>query len=315
MIPENQPVIQENIPFGSLGSYKLGGVVRYFATPQSEQALQDILLVAREKAWPIFILGGGTNLLVSDKGFDGLMIRPAISFIEKDGDSIRVGAGVSVADLLRFVIDYDLGGLEWAGGLPGSVGGGVRGNAGCFGGEMKDGIKSVESVDVLTGERKIRNREECEFSYRSSIFKEKLSNKEIITAATFSFLSKEGALIKEIVDDHIRYRTERQPLEYPNIGSIFKNVDAREMSEESLVRFVHVIKQDPFPVIPTAYLISEAGLKGVVSGGAQISLKHPNFIVNLGGAKASDVVYLIELAQREVKKKFDIAIEPEVIRI
>ncbi len=315
MISENKSSVEDDIPFSHLGSYKLGGLIKHFTAPQSEEALRDVLSLAREKSWPIFILGGGTNLLVSDQGFDGLMIKPAISFIEKNGNDVRVGAGVSVAELLNFVISHDLGGLEWAGGLPGSVGGGVRGNAGCFGGEMKDGIKNVESLDVLTGEKKIRNREECEFSYRSSIFKEKLNNKEIITAATFSFFPKSGTLIKEIADDHIRYRTERQPLEYPNIGSIFKNVDAREMSEESLMPFAHVLKQDPFPVIPTAYLISEAGLKGVTYGGATISPKHPNFIVNLGGAKASDVIHLIELAQSEVKKKFNIEIEPEVIRV
>ena len=252
---------------------------------------------------------------MNDNGFQGLIIKPFFSFIKRNENQLRVGAGVLMSDLLIYAIQNNLGGLEWAGGLPGTVGGAVRGNAGCFGSETKDNIQNVESINLETGEKVIRNKDKCEFSYRSSIFKTRLDGKEIITAATFLLSNQDGTVSEEVSKDHIQYRKDRQPLEYPNVGSIFKNVDVRGMSEEERVPFSAVMKQDPFLVIPAAYLISEAGVKGVSRGDATISPKHPNFIVNTGNAKASDVEELIIFIKEKVKEKFNIDLEPEVIRM
>jgi len=307
--------LRENVPFSELGSYRLGGVVRYFAMPTSEEEVRELVSIIKEKNWPIFILGGGTNILMNDAGFEGLMIQPHFSFIEQEGSSIRVGAGVLVSDLLSYAMEHNLGGMEWAGGLPGTVGGAVRGNAGCFGSETKDIVQQVESIDIFTGEKIVRDNKDCDFSYRSSIFKKEREGKEVITAVTLKLFEQDGEVSKKVSDSHIQYRKDRQPLEYPNIGSIFKNVDARGMSEEEKVQFSAVMKQDPFLVIPAAYLISEVGVKGVSRGGAVISEKHPNFIVNMGNAKASDVEELIMYIKEKVKEKFNIDLEPEVIRI
>ena len=287
----------------------------HLATPRTEEELLATIQLLNDRKWPVFIIGSGTNLLVGDEGFSGLMIRPDFSFIEQNGNEIRVGAGVLMADLLAYALRENLGGMEWAGGLPGTVGGAVRGNAGCFGSETKDFILGVESINLQTGKKIVREKKDGEFEYRSSIFKTKLDGKEIITAATLTLFPQERKISEAVANEHIQYRKDRQPLEYPNIGSIFKNVDARNFTEEKLKPFSAVIKKDPFLVIPTAYLISETGLKGTRSGGAEISGKHPNFIINTGQATAKDVKTLISLAQEKVKEKFSIQIEPEVIEI
>lgn len=308
-------IIQREIPFSKLGNYHIGGPVEYFAEPASEEELREVLRYTRERNLPLLIIGEGTNILMKDEGFRGMVIKPGIHFIKQKGNKIEVGSGVLVSELLEYAIMHNLSGFEWAGGLPGSVGGGVRGNAGCFGGEMKDNIEKVESINVETGEKRTWARPECEFEYRSSIFKTKFDNQEIITRITFTCVPVEdNKKIKEIADSHIQYRKEKQPLEYPNIGSIFKNVDARNFSEDELLAFEKVMKTDPFPVIPTAYLISEAGLKGRTHGDAMISPKHPNFIVNCGMAKAADIHFLIEEVKKEVRKKFGLEIETEIIR-
>ncbi|MDP3894642.1 UDP-N-acetylmuramate dehydrogenase, partial [Nocardioides sp.] len=227
-------------------------------------------------------------------------------------------------------------GLEWAGGLPGTVGGAIRGNAGCFGGEIKDVVKSVKSLDVETLREVERNFPDCDFGYRSSVFSARPArfvlrskaggggsalggknsrsyNKEIILSAIFGFKKGDAEEIGKSVNEKIAYRRERHPLEYPNAGSIFKNIDAEKISKKYIGQFSCVIKKDPFPVVPAAYIISEAGLKGVSLGGAMISPKHPNFIVNVLEAKSSDVKNLIKLVKSEIKNKFDIELEEEII--
>jgi UDP-N-acetylmuramate dehydrogenase len=315
MAKKIKPIVHENVPFSMLGSYCIGGPVRYYSSPKSEDEIKEVVRLVHRHSWPILVLGSGTNVLMKDEGFEGLALRPDIIFIKKNKNRLRVGAGILVSDLLSYAISHNLGGLEWAGGLPGTIGGAIRGNAGCFGGEIKDSVESVESMVLHTGKKILRDNKDCAFDYRSSIFKNKLNGQEVIIAATFKLTPSRGTLLKKIVDDHIRYRKERQPLEYPNIGSIFKNIDARGMSKSRLLRFSHVLKEDPFPVIPTAHLIAETGLKGVSYGGAIISEKHPNFIVNALGATASDVHFLIYLAQKKVKEKFDIDLEPEFVQI
>jgi UDP-N-acetylmuramate dehydrogenase len=207
-----------------------------------------------------------------------------------------------------------LSGLEWAGGLPGTLGGAIRGNAGCFKGEIKDVISAVESFDTETGKMITRNNADCGFAYRTSVFKQG-GGKEIILSAVLALKPGDALEIAKAIQEKIDYRVRRHPMDSPSIGSIFKNVDLKKVPEEMRARFASVVKQDPFPVIPTAHLISEAGLKGVSFGGAMVSPKHPNFIVNVLEAKASDVKNLIELVKSEVKNKFGIELEEEVMEI
>ncbi len=302
---------QENVVLAKYSNYKIGGPAEFFFEAKNVDEIKWALGEAKKLKLKIFILGGGTNLLISDEGYRGLVLKPNIDFLKCEGTAVAAGAGILMPELLDFTAEKWLSGLEWAGGLPGTLGGAIYGNAGAFGGETKDNIKEVESFDVESAEGHRRNNKECEFGYRDSIFK-KLNGREIILSATFSLKKGDSAEIKKAALSKIEYRKSKQPLEYPNIGSIFKNVPVGLVPKDILEKCADVIKQDPFPIVPAARLIGLAGLKGMRSGGAMISPKHGNFIVNVGGAKAKDVEYLIEFVKREIKNKFGVALEEEV---
>ena len=346
-------MFKENFPIHTLTSYKIGGPARYFFEAKNPDELKRAVEEAKKRNLEFFVLGGGTNLLIGDEGFPGLVLKPSINFIESSGEEASVGAGVSMSALINFSIERGLSGLEWAGGLPGTVGGAVRGNAGCFGREIKDIVKSVKSLDTETLREIERDFSDCDFDYRSSIFSarggspssvaeplrrtgalggknSRIYNKEIILSAVFSFKKGDAKEIGKSVSEKILYRLGRHPLEYPNAGSIFKNVPLSQINADitqinaDTIRvhprnnprksaFTAPVKLDPFPVVPAAYIISEAGLKGVSIGGAMISPKHPNFIVNVFEAKSSDIKSLINLVKVEVKNKFDIELEEEII--
>lgn len=306
--------ILEGVPLDRYSNYRIGGPARYFCDATNEEEIRAAVLFAREQKLPLFILGGGTNLLISDKGFQGVILKPSLTQLEAQGETVSVGAGVMVADLLKFTIEHSLSGLEWAGGLPGTVGGAVRGNAGAFRGEIKDRILSVESFDIQTLETTSRDNAACKFGYRSSIFKEK-DGREIILSAKIRLEKGDTAKIAAAIQEKINYRLERHPMEYPNIGSTFKNVDLNLVPKIWRDAVAKVVKIDPFPVVPTAYLISEAGLRGTQHGGAMVSQKHPNFIVNLGNATAADVEYLIGAVKERVYEKYGIRLEEEIQRV
>lgn len=349
---------QENIPLSQYSNYLIGGPARFFFEAKNADEVRWAAKEARRQDLKVFVLGGGTNVLIGENGFDGLVLKPNISFIERSGSNLRVGAGTLVAELLDYAIAEGLSGLEWAGGLPGTLGGAIRGNAGCFGGEIKDVVSEVESFDIATGKVLRRMNPECKFSYRSSIFKEcdadigvvrvdsqgqnvgssgnnagllnrVASGREIILAATLALRPGDPKAIRRAIEEKIEYRKNRHPLEYPNVGSIFKNVPVTQIDADIMqidANYIRVhprgkprrsaftapVKIDPFPVVPAAYLISEAGLKGVSFGGAMISPKHPNFIVNALGAKAEEVLALIQLVKSDVKYKFGIELEEEI---
>lgn len=303
--------IQENIPLTQHCNYKIGGPAHYFCDATTEEEIRSAILFAREKRVQIFILGSGTNLLFADDGFDGLVLKPNLKTIMLHGDVVEVGAGALVSDLLNFTIAQSLSGLEWSGGLPGTVGGAVRGNAGAFKGEIKDRIVSVDSLDVDTLENLRRDNPACRFGYRSSIYKEK-GGKEIILSAQIRLEKGDPKKISARIQEKINYRVQRHPMEFPNTGSTFKNVDLNHVPEKWRQAFTSHIKMDPFPVIPTAFLITEAGLKGTRSGGAMVSPKHANFIINADNAKSADVKSLIAIVKQRVFEEFEIRLEEEI---
>jgi UDP-N-acetylmuramate dehydrogenase len=306
---------QENVPLAQYGNYNIGGPAKYFVEVRNEKELQEALVQANSLNEKIFILGGGNNLLISDKGFNGVVIRLLIGGIElqKDGN-ILVGAGTLVRDFLTFTTLYSLSSWAWAGGLPGTIGGAIWGNAGAFGGETKDSVVNVVSMD-LQGKRIERNANQCNFGYRTSIFKEQEQRgvKEIIVSATFKLSAGKRDEIEKEIQEHILYRKTRQPIEQPNIGSMFKNIPVDKVPKDTLERFKSVIKNDPFPILPVAALTSEAGLKEYRVGDAMVSPKHPNFIVNLGKATSNDVKAVMEQIKKVNKEKFGVDLEQEVI--
>ncbi len=307
-------MIEKNVKLSAYSNYKIGGLAQIFFKAEKLEDLFPAVDFAKKKKTKVFILGGGTNVLFSDDKFDGVVINLGIKFIEKENDVIRVGAGVSITELSDFFIENSFSGLEWAGGLPGTLGGAVYGNAGAFKGEIKDLVEEVVSLNISEDKPKIikRKKSECFFDYRSSIFKSN-RGKEIIVEICLKTTGGDKSAIRALVEEKINYRNAKQPLEYPNIGSIFKNINFEFLEEEKKIMFKNVVKTDPFPVVPVAHLISEAGLKGVSFGGAMISPKHPNFIVNVSNAASNDVKNLIKLAKNEVRTKFNIDLEEEII--
>lgn len=319
------PKFRENILLAEFSNYKIGGYARFFFVAKNEREIRWAVAEAKSKKLPIFIMGGGTNLLINDKGWNGLVLKPDIDILKTKGVTIVAGAGVLMSDICTLVASKSLAGLEWAGGLPGTVGGATRGNAGCFGGEIKDSIVSVRSFDIKTMAIRERKLKDCAFNYRDSVFKKKKGN-EIILSVELRFSKGDKKKIMETMRKNIAYRITHHPLEYPNVGSIFKNVPLSVFHKKGSKKYKKAVadtafalngsrfsvKTEPFPVISAAKFISETGLCGVTFGGAMISPKHPNFIVNVFGADAGDVKNLITLAKAEVRKKFGVTLEEEV---
>lgn len=301
--------VKTGVKLSDFSNYRTGGEADYFVEAKSADDIKFALDFAKEKGIKFFILGKGTNVLFPDEGFSGIIIKIGLDNLRLEGNNIIAGAGVLISDIVDFSIENELTGIDWAGGLPGTIGGGIRGNAGCFGGEMKDSVYEVTAVD-MNGEIKKFSNNDCKFGYRDSRFKKE---KLIITEAVLS-LRKEFSRQKlsEIARDHIKYRNEYQPLDYPNCGSVFKNVPTQNAPEWVREKIKDVIKKDPFPVIPTAVLIHEAGLKGYVIGGARVSEKHPNFIINFNNARSKDISDVIFFVKKEIKSKFQIDLELEV---
>ena len=271
-------------------SFKIGGPAECLIKIETKEELKEILLLANKENIPITIIGNGSNILVSDDGIRGITLIIKIEGIKylEDGKKVivNVGAGEKIAKLGRIFLNNQLTGFEEISGIPGSVGGAVRMNAGAHGKEMKDIVKTVTCMDYLGNEKKF-NSSEMKFEYRKSILKEE---KYIVTEVEIELEKGNKEKIKEKMDEYTKFRKEKQPLEYPSAGSTFKRGND----------FI------------TAKLIDEAGLKGFSIGGAEVSTKHSGFIINKGNATAKDVLELVNKVKEEVYKKFNKKIELEV---
>lgn len=314
-------MLRQNVLLKDYSNYKIGGPASYFIDAKTDRDLTEGIRQWREisKTLPenerrIFILGGGTNILFSDEGFKGLVIKNSLDSISLSGNEVAVGAGTLFSKLTDFCIANSLSGLEWAGGMPGTIGGAIRGNAGAFGGETKDNVVNVTSLNLTTLQIVKRNNQECEFSYRSSIFKTKATD-EVIIAAIFSFKKGSREEIEKEIQEKAEFRKTKHPLESPNAGSVFKNVPFENVPDQYKNELQQYVKNDPIEVVPSAKIIYLTGLKGKRVGDAAVSDKHTNFIINLGNAKAQGVSDLIEIIKREVKQKYGISLEEEIMRL
>ncbi len=317
-----------NILLKDYSYYRIGGPARFFFEASGIEDVKEAFKTFKKhfsenKDLKIFVLGGGTNVLFSDEGFNGLVLKINFDFVNPvrcllsngvnliDDCLIEAGAGILMNNLVNYLQGRNLSGLEWAAGLPGTLGGAIRGNAGAFGKEIKDSVCEILSIEIKNPDNFIvRKNKDCEFNYRSSIFKTK--GNEIILKAVLSFAPADKEFIKKEIEKNFSYRLERQPLEYPSAGSVFKNVAIENIPLGQRGLFAEAVKTDPFPVVPAAYLIYKAGLKGIRQGGAMISEKHSNFIVNIDNASSNDVIYLINLAKSEVLKQFGVKLEEEI---
>jgi len=308
--------IQQKTKLAPLTSFRVGGDAKFFFEAKTNEEVGLAMMYAYEESLPLFILGGGTNILVSDGGFDGIAIKPNIKNIKPGEDFLSVGSGASMESVLDYCLERGFSGLEWSGGLPGTIGGAVRGNAGAFGGEISNIISEVLSINVIGVQPKLirRSSKDCNFSYRSSLFKTK-EEKEIITEVVLRFDHKNKDELRRVAQEKIQYRAANHPLEYPNAGSIFKNIKAQDAPEELFERAQKLGKLKGRPermMMPTAFVIEETDLKGFSIGGAEISTKHANFIVNKGRATAKDIFSLINLVKEKVAKKWKLDLEEEI---
>ncbi len=303
--------IGKQVSLKNFSSINIGGTARDFVRADTVDELADVVKTAKDLRLPLFILGGGTNILWGDGQIDGVVVKPAIRFMEFDDTLIRAGAGIDMGEIVEKTITRGMAGLDYFGGLPGTLGGAIYGNAGCFGGEMKDIVLEVESLNMDTLEIVRRPNHECGFGYRMSIFKEK-KLPEIILSATLGLKRGDKRILYEGMQSRVKYRRERQPLEYPNIGSIFKNVPVDDLTEDLVAPHRDAIKTDPFPVIPLGYLMDKAKLKGFGVGGAVVSHKNPAFIVNVNSASSRDVLELIQYVKNRIMDRFGIHIEEEI---
>lgn len=289
----NKEQILKNEPMKKHTSFRIGGEADYFLIIKTEEELKKVLEECKKANKKIFIIGNGTNLLFTDKGFRGVIIKLELNEIQlKQEDNnffITVGAGYPLTKLSKFALDNELEGLEFASGIPGSIGGAIRMNAGAYGGEMKDIVVSTKYMDQAGNINEL-NLEKHQFSYRNSIFSK---NDFIILSTTIKLKKGDKELIKQKTLENNQSRIKNQPLEFPNAGSTFKRKEG----------------------IITAKLIDEAGLKGYSIGDACVSTKHAGFLINKGNASFEDMNKLIDYIKKTLLEKYNIEIELEVLVI
>jgi UDP-N-acetylmuramate dehydrogenase len=315
MLEKELPQIKKNIFLKNYTTYKIGGPAKYFFIAENKEELIGAIKLTRKFNLPIFILGGGSNVLVSEKGFDGLVVKIKDTKYKIQDAKVFVGAGVELNKLAYAVSEVGLSGLEWAVGIPGAtIGGAIFGHAQAFGEKISEIIKSVQVLDIETLEIKNFNKEQCKFSLKKSIFKNK--KKFIIISATLELKEKSPKKIKDKIKKNLNYRKNNHPINFPSAGSTFvnpvRNKLPKEIGDLLANRISNGVNPEQIEIIPAGWLIEQCGLSGKKIGNAQISEKHANFIINLGGAKAEEVLELINLAKKEVKTKFKINLETEV---
>ncbi len=294
-------------------NYKIGATAKNFAIITSIEDLQEATLFAKENNLKTFVMGEGTNILFSKESYDDyLMLKIDISGVEQISDrTFTVNAGENISNLVISLSKRGYIGLEWAGGLPGTFGGAVRGNAGAFGGEIKDSIVSVTSYNLISNKLITRTSTECNFKYRDSIFKNDAIN-EVIVSALINLNLEISSNPLDVVNRNIEYRQANHPMEYPSLGSTFKNIPVESFDQKTFESVKHKMKTDPFPIIPVAYLIDQAGLKGYTVGGIEVSTKQPNFLVNKGRGTAKDVIQVIDTIKSKINDIFNVNLETEI---
>jgi len=315
--------VKRNIKLAEQTTFQVGGRAKYFLQVSNKQQLCRALSWAKSKSLPIFVLGGGSNILFQDKPYPGLVIKIANNRINKiKRNTIVVGGGMYLPQLERKFLENSWTGLEWARGIPGTVGGAIHGNAGAFGHEIKELVKKVITIDPLTLEEKVYSPSQCKFCYRGSVFKE---NKEIIWRAELKFKKGKKKDIEEKSNNYWQYKFKnRHFFAYPSAGSIFKNIFIKDTPYfktyhqlPNSIEGYAIIKGKKAKTkggkLSTGWLIEQCGLKGKRRGKAMISNYHANVIVNLGGAKAADILYLINLCKKKVWENFGIKLEEEII--
>ncbi|MDO8600860.1 MAG: UDP-N-acetylmuramate dehydrogenase [bacterium] len=307
--------VQENVQLAQYSVFKIGGPARFFVVAKTKDALIEALHFAKEKTMPFFMLGAGSNILVADKGFGGIVIKNELNTIAANEDTgiIRADAGISMPRLVVEAAKHSIAGFEWGIGIPGSIGGSVRGNAGAFGKEIKDVLVSASVYDIETGKEKTLTNENCAFGYRDSIFKHHPNL--IILSATFQGEKGEQSAIQNRIKEISGVRSKTQDIGAKCAGCIFKNPkwpNEPENRARLLKEFPELTQFQDRETIPASYLIDHAGLKGKRIGNAEVSFAHANYITNEGGATADEVIQLIAFIKEYVHRMYGVMLEEEI---
>ena len=278
-------------PMSRHTTFRVGGPADFFVTPKAKEEVRDVVRICKEAGMPYYIIGNGSNLLVSDAGYRGVIVQiyKEMNEVKVEGDLVKAQAGALLSGIAAKALGAELSGFEFASGIPGTIGGARVMNAGAYGGEMKD---VLESVTVLTGEGKIieLGRNELELGYRTSVIAKK---GYIVLGAVLKLERGDGEKIKTYMDELKEKRVTKQPLEYPSAGSTFKRPEGYFAGK----------------------LIEDAGLRGFQVGGAQVSEKHCGFVINRDHATAADIMELMRQVQIRVKENSGVDLEPEVKRL
>ena len=278
-------------PMSRHTTFRVGGPADFFVTPKAKEEVRDVIRICKEAGMPYYIIGNGSNLLVSDAGYRGVIVQiyKEMNEVKVEGDLVKAQAGALLSGIAAKALAAELSGFEFASGIPGTIGGACVMNAGAYGGEMKD---VLESVTVLTGEGKIieLGRNELELGYRTSVIAKK---GYIVLGAVLKLERGDGEKIKTYMDELKEKRVTKQPLEYPSAGSTFKRPEGYFAGK----------------------LIEDAGLRGFQVGGAQVSEKHCGFVINRDHATAADIMELMRQVQIRVKENSGVDLEPEVKRL
>ena len=280
--------LRRDEPMARHTTFKVGGPATLMALPGTEEELLAAVRTALEEGITPLFVGNGSNLLVDDAGLDALVVKtaPRVSRVEVRENTLRAGAGISLAQLASEAADHGLTGLEFAHGIPGSLGGAVVMNAGAYGGELCQVISQVRALDSRGQVRELAG-DACDFSYRHSRFS---AGGWLILSATVELASGDPAAIRGRMEELMARRKAKQPLEYPSAGSTFKRPEGHF----------------------AAALIEGCGLKGLTVGGAQVSEKHAGFVINRGGATCADILSLVDRVQEEVLRQTGVELEMEV---
>ena len=287
----NKEDIYANEPMSKHTTFKIGGTADIFVKLRSTEQIEKLINLCNEKNVPIKVIGNGSNILVKDNGVRGVVAKICTNSYEfLDEETIRVDAGMLNVKVSMILVEHSLTGFEFASGIPGTIGGAVKMNAGAYGSQMSDVVVKTKYIDLKDMQIKEINNAEQKFEYRKSLFS---TTSSIIIDTTLRLKKAEKEEIQEKISKNNESRKTKQPIEKPSAGSTFKRGKD----------FI------------TAQLIDECGLKGYTVGGAQVSTKHAGFVVNTGNATASDVIKLVEIIKQKVQEKFnkDIDLEIEII--
>ncbi len=304
--------IQKNKSLKNLNTFQVGGSARYFFEAKDKKTFVEALDWAEEKNIKIYILGGGSNVLVPDAGIDGLVIHMKNDKRKAMGERIECGAGASLAQVNSLAVANNLSGLEWSVGIPrATIGGAIRGNAEAFGISMSQLLENVEVFFKKNGKFELLSNRMCKFAYRDSLFKQ---NKDyIIWRAILKFSPKDAQDIQGKMEDALNFRLNNYP-RLPSAGSIFANLSASELENANMKIIENEmegkIKREGN--IGAGFLIDIAGLKGKKIGGIKISLEHANHIVNTGNGTAEEVIMMISFIKQQIRAKFNIQLKEEI---